>query len=87
MSVEDGEGEIVILFEDHGFGIPEDELPRLFTRFFRGQTAIRNEIPGTGIGLFIVKSILTEMGGRISVYSGEGQGSSFRVWLPTPSES
>ncbi len=87
VSVEDGEGEIVILFEDHGFGIPEDELPRLFTRFFRGQTAIRNEIPGTGIGLFIVKSILTEMGGRISVYSGEGQGSSFRVWLPTPSES
>jgi two-component system phosphate regulon sensor histidine kinase PhoR len=86
VSVQDGEGEIFILFEDHGFGIPEDELPRLFTRFFRGQTAIRNEIPGTGIGLFIVKSILTEMRGSISVDSREGQGSRFRVRLPTPSE-
>jgi len=67
---------------DTGIGIPGEDIPLLFTRFFRGTNAIEEEIPGTGIGLFIVRSIVEKHGGEISVHSELGQGSQFDVWLP-----
>jgi PAS domain S-box-containing protein len=71
-----------ISFIDTGIGIPSDDLPLLFTRFFRGSNAIKEEIPGTGIGLFIVRSIIEKHGGKIDVHSELGKGSQFTVWLP-----
>jgi PAS domain S-box-containing protein len=67
---------------DNGIGIPSEDLPLLFSRFFRGSNAIKNEIPGTGIGLFIVRSIVEKHGGRIKVLSELNNGSQFDIWLP-----
>jgi len=67
---------------DSGMGILSEDLPLLFTRFFRGSNAIENEIPGTGIGLFIVKSIVDRHNGSIRAHSEAGKGSRFDVWLP-----
>ena len=67
---------------DTGIGIPGDDIPLLFTRFFRGTNAIDEEIPGTGIGLFIVQSTLKKHGGKIKVSSELGKGSQFDIWLP-----
>ena len=69
---------------DTGMGIPDTDIPLLFTRFFRGTNAIEGEIPGTGIGLFIVRSTLEKHGGRIKVRSELGKGSQFDIWLPDP---
>ena len=67
---------------DTGMGIPAEDIPLLFTRFFRGANAIEEEVPGTGIGLFIVRSILEKHGGKIKVWSELGKGSQFDIWLP-----
>ena len=67
---------------DSGMGIPSEDIPLLFSRFFRGTNAIYEEIPGTGIGLFIVRSILEKHKGTIKVRSELGKGSQFEVWLP-----
>jgi signal transduction histidine kinase len=66
---------------DTGAGIPADELPRIFERFFRGARA-EERSSGSGLGLAIVKSIVDMHGGRVSVESRLGAGSTFRVWLP-----
>jgi signal transduction histidine kinase len=65
---------------DTGVGIPKDEVGRLFERFFRASTAAT--IPGTGLGLSIVKAIVEAHGGRLSVESEEGVGTTFCVDLP-----
>jgi signal transduction histidine kinase len=70
-----------VIIKDTGIGIPSEDMPLLFTRFFRGTNAIENEIPGTGIGLYIVQSIIEKHGGKITVHSEIGVGSQFDVWL------
>ncbi|PWC57216.1 histidine kinase [Azospirillum sp. TSH7] len=70
----------VIEVTDHGRGIPEPELPRLFDRFFRGSGA--SGVPGTGIGLHTVQQIVHLHGGAVAVDSTLGKGSTFRVVLP-----
>jgi signal transduction histidine kinase len=72
----------VLEVEDSGMGIPADEQPRLFERFFRAATATEQAIPGTGLGLAIVKAIVEAHGGRILVQSTQDAGSTFRVELP-----
>jgi len=67
---------------DTGLGIPEDEVGRLFERFFRASTG--TSIQGTGLGLPIVKSIVEVHGGSISVASEPGAGTTFAVDLPLP---
>lgn len=73
---------VEFLIVDNGIGIPSEDIPLLFNRFFRGSNAISDEIPGTGIGLFIVRSILEKHGGSIKVQSEPGKGATFVVWLP-----
>jgi len=75
-------GEIELIVSDTGMGIPADELPRLFERFFRAERATAAAIPGTGLGLAIVKTIVTGHGGRIRVESEDGAGTTFRIVLP-----
>ncbi len=67
---------------DTGIGIPKNELPFIFDRFFRGEQPRQMQIPGTGLGLSIVKEVVERHGGFITVESEEGKGSRFTVWLP-----
>jgi two-component system phosphate regulon sensor histidine kinase PhoR len=66
---------------DHGLGIPADSMPHLFQRFYRAKNVTIAEIPGSGIGLYIVKSIIEALGGSISVESVQNQGTTFTVTL------
>ena len=65
---------------DQGIGIPPDDLPHLFDSFHRGANV--GDIQGTGLGLPIVKASVELHGGRVTVESGAGRGSCFRVTLP-----
>ncbi len=78
-------GMAVVSVTDHGMGIPEDELPQLFQRFFRASTA-RN-IPGTGVGLSLVKRFVELHNGAISVESVQDEGTTFFVRLPVGREA
>ena len=82
LTVQGRNGVVRIEVEDHGIGIPEEEHPRLFERFFRAQGALDRHIPGTGLGLYITKSIVEAHGGTVAARSVAGQGTSFVVRLP-----
>lgn len=76
------ETEIVLQVSDSGMGIPEEDLPHIFDRFYRGSQINRDQIMGTGLGLGIVHEIVALHNGRISVSSSPSQGSTFTVYLP-----
>jgi len=67
---------------DAGIGIPEDELPQVFERFFRGRQIVEGRVAGSGLGLAIAHRIVQLHGGKITVVSEPGVGSTFTVWLP-----
>ncbi len=71
-----------IAVTDQGLGIPQEALPRLFGRFYRAGNVDARHIAGMGIGLFVVKEIVTLHGGTVEVESTEGRGSTFMVCLP-----
>lgn len=75
-------GEIKIIVEDSGTGIPEKDRPRIFERFYRVDKARSRELGGTGLGLSIVKHIIELHGGKVGVESVEGLGSKFWFTLP-----
>jgi two-component sensor histidine kinase len=68
---------------DSGIGIPEEDLPRLFTEFFRSENAKAFEEQGTGLGLVIIKEVLDRLRGTIQVRSKVGQGTTFTCLIPT----
>ena len=80
----DDDGFISVEVADTGMGIPRDDLPRIFERFYRVDKARSRELGGTGLGLSIVKHLTQSIGGQVSVSSRLGFGSSFTVRLPTP---
>ena len=69
------------LIIDKGVGIPQEDIPHLFKRFYRAKNVTVAEIPGSGIGLYIVNSIVTELGGRVLVESTPNKGTRFTVCL------
>jgi two-component system phosphate regulon sensor histidine kinase PhoR len=73
---------VVLDVRDTGIGIPREDLPRVFERFFRVDKARSREVGGTGLGLSIVKHLVQSLGGRVSVESRPNAGSTFRVMLP-----
>ncbi len=80
-----GQRWVTVSVRDTGVGISAEEQARLFTRFYRG-AASRNPqtaAPGTGLGLAISREIMVLHGGRITVESEAGVGSTFTLWLPT----
>ncbi|HVI69595.1 MAG TPA: ATP-binding protein [Magnetospirillaceae bacterium] len=72
----------VIRFKDTGIGIPKQAIPNLFTKFYRVHGGLNSGSTGTGLGLFISKSIIERHGGTINVESEEGVGSTFTITLP-----
>jgi len=74
--------EIVVSVTDQGQGVAREHLPRLFERFYRVDKARSRDLGGTGLGLAIVKHIAQIHGGRVSVDSVVGRGSTFRIHLP-----
>jgi signal transduction histidine kinase len=72
---------------DTGMGIPADDLPGLFTPFHRAANAMDQAVQGPGLGLAIVRDIVTEHGGTVSARSEVGRGSVFTVTLPVLSAS
>ena len=77
-------GKVVVSVRDHGLGIPKDELPKLFGKFFRASTS--TGIPGTGIGLHLVRHLVELHGGTATIDSVEGQGTTVSVTLPIAAE-
>ncbi|MDO5716096.1 MAG: HAMP domain-containing sensor histidine kinase, partial [Tissierellia bacterium] len=69
-----------IQITDQGRGISEDEIPKIFSRFYRG--AMANDEEGIGVGLYLARSIIEEHGGYIKVNSKMGEGSTFQIFFP-----
>lgn len=78
---------VVISVSDTGIGIPEDELPHVFDRFFRGSRAVAEEASGSGLGLAIAKRSIELHGHQISVESAVEKGTTFRFTLSTAEQS
>ena len=74
--------EITIRISDTGIGIPEGKIPRIFERFYRVDKARSKATGGTGLGLSIVRHVAENHGGRVTVKSTPGEGSTFTVYLP-----
>jgi signal transduction histidine kinase len=87
--------EVEISVTDNGRGIPPQDIPILFDKFHRGRPAPvaaggelaaalpeLEEVPGIGLGLYLARNVIEQMGGRISVESEVGRGSAFTLYLP-----
>jgi len=77
--------QVVLTVRDTGIGVPADELPKLFTRFFRSAADEAHNIPGTGLGLAVVREIIENHGGVVTMDSTPGKGSTVTVTLPSSS--
>jgi two-component system phosphate regulon sensor histidine kinase PhoR len=85
-AIEKDAGEIEFSIEDNGIGIPKEDLPRIFERFYRVDRGRSQELGGTGLGLSIVKHLVQAHRGRVWVESQPGKGSTFYFTLPKQTE-
>jgi len=72
---------VIIRVSDNGIGIPQDEIPHVFDRFYRGDKSRERDQGGSGLGLAIVNSLVNAHGGHISAQSQPGEGTTFAIWL------
>jgi two-component system phosphate regulon sensor histidine kinase PhoR len=77
-------GYVEIKIKDTGIGIPQEELPKVFDKFYRVKHPKTRNVMGTGLGLSIVKGVVEAHRGSIDVESVSGQGTTFRILLPVP---
>ena len=87
LTVSSEDGGVVFEVRDHGLGISAEDLPRVFTAFFRGDRSRSRETGGVGLGLTLAKRIVEAHGGVINVASVHGQGTTVRVWVPAAEAS
>ncbi|MGJ7912695.1 sensor histidine kinase [Neobacillus sp. LXY-1] len=76
------ESQVVVTFKDSGIGMDENEIKRIFDRFYRADTSRKRSVEGTGLGLSIVESIIDLHHGRIEIDSQKGKGTTLKVILP-----
>lgn len=74
--------DVITTVSDNGIGIPKESIPHLFTKFYRVSNQLQKANKGTGLGLYISKSIIDKLGGKIWVESEVGKGTSFHFSLP-----
>jgi hypothetical protein len=74
--------DVVVDIQDHGIGIPRDEIGHVFERFARASNAREADIPGTGFGLYFVRLVVQRHGGSVSIDSSIGEGTRVTVRLP-----
>lgn len=79
--------EIVVEVEDHGPGIPNEDLEHVFDAFYRGSGALTEQVHGTGLGLSIVRRIVEAHGGKVEVKSRIGEGTCFTLRIPAKVEA
>jgi two-component system phosphate regulon sensor histidine kinase PhoR len=79
LKAENQEGDIIVSVEDTGPGIPKEDTERIFDKYYRGATSTKG---GVGLGLMIVNAVAKAHGGRVSVQSEPGKGSTFSIHLP-----
>jgi signal transduction histidine kinase len=77
-----GRGEAGVAVRDTGTGIAPEHLPHIFDRLYRVQAGRERAAGGSGLGLSIVRRLATLLGGRVTVESAVGEGSTFTLWLP-----
>jgi len=82
IKVEEANMQVIITIKDEGGGIPRDEIPKIFDKFYRG--AGSEQIKGAGLGLYIVKLLMEAMGGKIIAASTPGDGSTFTAYFHKP---
>jgi len=80
------EDEIEVSVTDHGIGIPEDKLERIFDKFYQVDSSIRRKVGGAGLGLYLTRHLVHAHGGRIWVKSKLGEGSTFFFTIPKREE-
>jgi signal transduction histidine kinase len=81
-----GSDDVCIAVSDNGPGIPADQLPHIFEKFYRGKEA-EGQAVGLGLGLYMVRSTVEAHGGQVTVESVEGQGVTFTLRLPAPPQA
>ena len=77
-----GDRGVEIDVEDRGPGIDPADLPHVFEPFYRGKRAVADQVPGSGLGLAVVRGVTEAHGGRASVVSRPGDGATFTLYLP-----
>jgi|GEM_PF-821598 len=78
---------IAVEISDTGYGIPKQQQDKIFDKFFRADNVLDKDEPGTGLGLYIAKSVIEAMGGNIWFVSREGKGSTFYITVPKRTEN
>jgi signal transduction histidine kinase len=78
---EDDSGNAILCVRDEGVGIPLEDLPHVFERFYRGRNAVEQAV-GTGLGLAVARQIVEQHGGSVSIESRPGSGTLVTLRLP-----
>jgi len=86
ISLSPARGGTLIKIQDEGVGIPAEELPHLFERYYRGRAQGKTR-RGLGLGLYIAHALAEMHGGTLSATSAMGVGSTFELWLPQPEQA
>lgn len=82
LTVKSENGSLVSIVRDEGYGIPTKDYGRVFEKFYRGENILKKGSEGTGLGLYLIKTIITSFGGKIWFKSQEGSGTTFTFTVP-----